>query len=305
METKDTSSCTDSEEMKMQRLQKKESILKSSCISSLRALKSKQTYFSKKYVPCVTESNFNMHLAISLVKTLTHSQERSLKTWIHWNNNLPKKQFMSLTTYMIESILHNKEIEQRMNAKKLQIQECKVQDIKALDASPIFTESGGIDSGKKNESCRSGNDMNNSGNEKNSSGNESSNYGKESNNLGNVPYTAEYNVFVVATQHTEQPENMNDTSLMEKVDNNTTPNSSDMCNNEFKDDHNADDHEDERVMLANLIANLKLVTNENKKIQKQLRKANTTLTHGLNECKYSIEESNGIRDRCRIALHQN
>ncbi|GKC23209.1 hypothetical protein Tco_1025359 [Tanacetum coccineum] len=51
-----------------------------------------------------------------------------------------------------------------------------------------------------------------------------------------VPYTAEYNVFVVETQHFEQPKNMNDTSLMEKVDSNTTPDSSDMCNNEFKDD---------------------------------------------------------------------
>nr|GEV91156.1 putative reverse transcriptase domain-containing protein [Tanacetum cinerariifolium] len=42
-----------------------------------------------------------------------------------------------------------------------------------------------------------------------------------------VPYTAEHNVFAVETQHSEQPENMNDTSLMEKVDSNTTPDSSD------------------------------------------------------------------------------
>nr|GEU42369.1 hypothetical protein [Tanacetum cinerariifolium] len=95
-----------------------------------------------------------------------------------------------------------------------------------------------------------------------------------------------------------------DTSLMEKVDNNTIPNSSDMCNNEFKDDHNADDHEDERVVLANLIANLKLVTDENKKFQNKLRNSNAALTHELNECKYALEKSNDIRDRCRIALHQ-
>ncbi|GKG47811.1 hypothetical protein Tco_0507296, partial [Tanacetum coccineum] len=49
-----------------------------------------------------------------------------------------------------------------------------------------------------------------------------------------VPYTTEYNVFVVETPHFEQPENMNDTSLMEKVDSNTTPDSLDMCNNEFE-----------------------------------------------------------------------
>ncbi|GJV83759.1 hypothetical protein Tco_1523657 [Tanacetum coccineum] len=57
---------------------------------------------------------------------------------------------------------------------------------------------------------------------------------------------------------------MNDTSLMEKVDSNTTPDSSDMCNNEFKDNQNADDHEDEGVVLANLITNLKLDIDEKK-----------------------------------------
>ncbi|GJV36293.1 putative ribonuclease H-like domain-containing protein [Tanacetum coccineum] len=46
-----------------------------------------------------------------------------------------------------------------------------------------------------------------------------------------------------------------------EVDSNTTPDSSDLCNNEFKDDQNADDHEHECVVLANLIANLKLETN--------------------------------------------
>ncbi|GJR96987.1 hypothetical protein Tco_0269161 [Tanacetum coccineum] len=99
--------------------------------------------------------------------------------------------------------------------------------------------------------------------------------------MAEVPYTAEYNVFVVETQHTEQHENMNDTSLMENVDSNTTPNSSDMCNNEFQADHNVDDNEDER----------------------QLKKANASLTHELNESKYALEESNDIRDRCKSALH--
>ncbi|GKA14040.1 hypothetical protein Tco_0693686 [Tanacetum coccineum] len=124
-----------------------------------------------------------------------------------------------------------------------------------------------------------------------------------------VPYTAKYNVFDVETQHSEQPENMNSTSLMEKVDSNTTPNSSDMCNNEFKDDQNADDNEDERVVLANLISNLKLVIDENKKIQKQLRNTNTSLAQELKECKSTTEEtnstlgeSNRTRDRYFVSL---
>nr|GEY57913.1 hypothetical protein [Tanacetum cinerariifolium] len=49
---------------------------------------------------------------------------------------------------------------------------------------------------------------------------------------------------------------------------------------------NADDNdEDEHVELANLIANLKLDIDENKKIQKQLKKTNAILTHELNESK--------------------
>nr|GEW99779.1 ribonuclease H-like domain-containing protein [Tanacetum cinerariifolium] len=54
-----------------------------------------------------------------------------------------------------------------------------------------------------------------------------------------------YNVFANDQEHTDQPENMNDISLIEKVDSNTTPDSSDVCNNDFEDDQNANDQEDE------------------------------------------------------------
>ncbi|GJR74137.1 hypothetical protein Tco_0086502 [Tanacetum coccineum] len=86
---------------------------------------------------------------------------------------------------------------------------------------------------------------------------------------------------------------------------NVIPDHLDMCNNEFEDDQNADDNdEDECVKLSNLIANLKLDIDENKKFQKQLRKANATLTHELNESKSALTESNDIRDRCRSTLYQ-
>nr|GEU35969.1 retrovirus-related Pol polyprotein from transposon TNT 1-94 [Tanacetum cinerariifolium] len=48
---------------------------------------------------------------------------------------------------------------------------------------------------------------------------------------------------------------------------------------------------DERVALANLIANLKLDVDENKKIQKQLNKLNTTLAQELKECKAILVET--------------
>ncbi|GJR59040.1 hypothetical protein Tco_1501202 [Tanacetum coccineum] len=64
-----------------------------------------------------------------------------------------------------------------------------------------------------------------------------------------------------------------------------------------------------RAALANLIANLKLNVDENKKIQKKLKKANASLAHELKECKSilaetskTLGESNSIQDSCLVAL---
>ncbi|GKC93142.1 retrovirus-related pol polyprotein from transposon TNT 1-94 [Tanacetum coccineum] len=89
----------------------------------------------------------------------------------------------------------------------------------------------------------------------------------------------DYNVFATERQYSEQPQSINDIYVVETVDSNVIPNSSDMCDNEEEDDQYVDDHEDERVALANLTTNLKLDIDENKTTQNQLRKANATLTH--------------------------
>ncbi|GJZ41156.1 hypothetical protein Tco_0588042 [Tanacetum coccineum] len=77
----------------------------------------------------------------------------------------------------------------------------------------------------------------------------------------------------------------------------------------YNNDQNAIEGDDERVALANLITNLKLDVDENKKIQKQLKKANASLTQELTECKSilaetsrTLGESNSIRDSCLVAL---
>ncbi|GKE58410.1 hypothetical protein Tco_1497595 [Tanacetum coccineum] len=180
----------------------------------------------------------------------------------------------SIEQCIIERALHEQEIRNRLNERKLEIQECKVQEVKASDASLGDKDSSGIvsdtgnDQSLENQSNTSGDERSRSRdecNDKSTSGDDTDirpSYDTEP--MVEVPYTAEYNVFAVETQHSEQPENMNDTSLMEKVDSNTTPDSSDMCNNEFKDNQNADDHEDEGVVLANLITNLKLDIDEKK-----------------------------------------
>ncbi|GJU96288.1 hypothetical protein Tco_1321044, partial [Tanacetum coccineum] len=100
-----------------------------------------------------------------------------------------------------------------------------------------------------------------------------------------------------------------DSDPLEHVDSNVIPDSPDMCDNDIQTDQNAEECDDERAALANLIANLKLDVDENKKIQKQLKKANTSLNQELNKCKFilaetsrTLWESNSTRDSCLIAL---
>ncbi|GJS63657.1 hypothetical protein Tco_0678221 [Tanacetum coccineum] len=130
--------------------------------------------------------------------------------------------------------------------------------------------------------------------------------GTDTEPLEQVHNDAEYNVFANVRQHYEQPKSTSNTCLVEKDDSNVTPDSPDMCDIDIQTDQNA---EDERATLANLIANLKLDVDENKKIQKQLKKENASLTHELKECKSiltetskTLGESNSIRDSCLIAL---
>nr|GEX17660.1 hypothetical protein [Tanacetum cinerariifolium] len=95
--------------------------------------------------------------------------------------------------------------------------------------------------------------------------------------LEQVQNKAGYNGFANDLQHSEQSESISNTCLVETNDSNVISNSPDMFNDDIQNEQNDVESDDERVTLANLIANLKLDVDENKKIQKQLKKANTTL----------------------------
>ncbi|GJU26133.1 hypothetical protein Tco_1164754, partial [Tanacetum coccineum] len=234
----------------------------------------------------------------------------------------------SIEQCIVERARHEQEIHnrsKRLNERKLQIQECMDQKVKASDASSGEKDCGRIvsekwndqglenDQGIENQSNTFGDESSRSRNEcndKSTSGVDTNirpSYDTEP--MVEVPLTAEYNVFAVDTQHSEQPESIINTCVVEKADSNVIPDSPDMCDNEIQVDHNAVECDDERVALANLIANLKLYVDENKKIQKQLKKSNASLTQELKECKSTLAEtsrtmgeSNSIRDSCLIEL---
>ncbi|GKA59027.1 hypothetical protein Tco_0758340 [Tanacetum coccineum] len=102
--------------------------------------------------------------------------------------------------------------------------------------------------------------------------------------LEQVQSNDDYNVFAIGRKHSKQLETINDTYVVETVDSNVIPNSLDMCDNEEQVDQNAEAYEDESVVLANLIANLKLDHDENKKTLKQKRKqTHHSLINRMNE----------------------
>ncbi|GJV89174.1 retrovirus-related pol polyprotein from transposon TNT 1-94 [Tanacetum coccineum] len=119
---------------------------------------------------------------------------------------------------------------------------------------------------------------------------------------------AHYN-FMAKIQKVPAAESGTNTEPLEQVDSNIIPDSPDMHDNDFQTNQNAVECDDECVVLANVIVNLKLDVDENKKIQMQLKKANTSLSHELKECKSILVEtsrtlgkSNSIWDSCLIAL---
>ncbi|GKC37138.1 hypothetical protein Tco_1049522, partial [Tanacetum coccineum] len=115
--------------------------------------------------------------------------------------------------------------------------------------------------------------------------------GTDSEPLEHVQYDTGYNVFANEIQHFEQSESISNTCIVETCDSNVIPDSPDMCDNDIQNDQNAIKCDDERVALANLITNLKLDVDENKRIQKQLKKANASLTQELTECKSILAET--------------
>nr|GEY58842.1 hypothetical protein [Tanacetum cinerariifolium] len=90
--------------------------------------------------------------------------------------------------------------------------------------------------------------------------------GTDSKPLEQVQYDARYNVFANEIQHFEHSGSISNTCVVETDDSNVIPDSPYMCDNDIQNDQNAIERDDARVALANLILNLKLDVDENKKI---------------------------------------
>nr|GEZ66899.1 retrovirus-related Pol polyprotein from transposon TNT 1-94 [Tanacetum cinerariifolium] len=124
--------------------------------------------------------------------------------------------------------------------------------------------------------------------------------GTDSEPVEQVQNDAGYNVFANGLQHFKQSESVSNTCLVETNDSNVIPDSPDICEDDIQNEQNDVESDDERVALTNLIANSKLNVDENKKIQKQLKKANTTLAQELKECKAILAETSQVKQKTKV-----
>nr|GEU76935.1 retrovirus-related Pol polyprotein from transposon TNT 1-94 [Tanacetum cinerariifolium] len=132
--------------------------------------------------------------------------------------------------------------------------------------------------------------------------------GTDSEPLEQVQNDTRYNVFANDLQHSEQSVSISNTCLVVTDDSNVIPDSPDMCYDVIQNEQNDVESDDERVALANL----KLDVDENKKIQNQLNKANTTLAQELKECKTILAKTSktlggsiSVRDSCLLHFRIN
>ncbi|GJT73072.1 hypothetical protein Tco_1032358 [Tanacetum coccineum] len=143
--------------------------------------------------------------------------------------------------------LHKMEYDSRVNERQLQIQQCKVQEVQSSVTSSGDETSSGIVSDEEIEKKEL-----------------EAHYGFMEKIQEVLP--ARFQDDILSNLNL-----INDTYVLEKDDSNVTPDSSNICNNDNQVDQNAAECVDERVALANLIANLTLNTEENKTILKQTR----------------------------------
>ncbi|GJW56260.1 hypothetical protein Tco_0102991 [Tanacetum coccineum] len=182
----------------------------------------------------------------------------------------------SIEQCIIERASHEQELKmtlKKLSERQLQIQQCKVQEVQSSVTSSGDETSSGIVSDEEIDKQKLEAHYSYMAKIQEVSPEESS---STSQPLEQVQNHDENDVFANVRRHSEQPESINDTYVLEKDDSNVIPDSSNICTNDNQVDQNAAECVDERAALANLIANLTLDTEENKTVLKQLKKANAS-----------------------------
>ncbi|GJU17582.1 hypothetical protein Tco_1145548 [Tanacetum coccineum] len=138
----------------------------------------------------------------------------------------------SLWESIQERAKHKREYDRRMNDRMIQSKEGKVDSSKALDVGLVVTESNETESVRHVSSSSSGKDTHAEDADINSV--------NDKQPMAEVQLFAEHNICANEQQHSKQSESVYDTYLLEKVDRNTIPKSTDMSHRGGEIDQNAD-----------------------------------------------------------------
>nr|GEW90189.1 hypothetical protein [Tanacetum cinerariifolium] len=144
----------------------------------------------------------------------------------------------SLRESILEREKHKREKHRRVNDRMMQSKERKDNSSNALDADLVITESNETESERHVLSSRSGNDTH--------TDDADINFMNNKQPVAKVQLSAEHNILADEQHHSEQSKSVYDTYLLEKVDRNTTPESTNMSHKGGEIDQNADDKKFDR-----------------------------------------------------------
>ncbi|GJR15596.1 hypothetical protein Tco_0798248 [Tanacetum coccineum] len=127
---------------------------------------------------------------------------------------------------------HKREYDSRVNVRQMQSKEGKVDSGKIMDADLVIIKSSGTKLEKQDTSSRSRNDKH--------AKDADINPVNVKQPMAEVQLTAQHNALANEQQHSVQSEPIYDTHLLEKIDSNTTPDSTNMCHRGGEIDQNAE-----------------------------------------------------------------
>ncbi|GJR54454.1 hypothetical protein Tco_1404975 [Tanacetum coccineum] len=157
---------------------------------------------------------------------------------------------------LAERTCHKRQYDRRMNERQMQSKESKVVSSKALNASLVVTACSGTKSYKHDTSSSSRNYITHVADA-------DIRPVKDKEPIAEVQLTAAQNVLVNEQQHTDQSKPSYDTYLLEKVDSNTTHDSTNMCHRGGEIDQDAEQYQAKSPLLkAELVKSKEMIEKE-------------------------------------------
>ncbi|GJT34813.1 hypothetical protein Tco_0925232 [Tanacetum coccineum] len=200
---------------------------------------------------CVINKQFQMF--IDSQYTWDYDSQMTEKYFAEYTG-IEVKQFIKKT--LAERTRHKRQYDRRMNERQMQSRESKVVLSKALDASLVVTECSGTKSDEHITSTSSRTYITHAVDADIRLVNDQVPFAE-------VQLTAQHNVLANEHQHTEQSEPIYDTYLLEKVDSNTTPDSTNMCHRGGEIDQDAEQYQAKSPLLkAELVKSKEMIEKE-------------------------------------------